>query len=77
LVGSGIGDRADSIVVIGEKCMNLFAEMFRSKASSTDPLSPGHDERSTFENSILLFRRNCDPVSWREGIIWEKGLISK
>jgi hypothetical protein len=37
--------------------MNLFAEMFRSKASSADPLSPGHDERSTFEGSILLYRR--------------------
>jgi hypothetical protein len=37
--------------------MNLFAEMFRSEASSADPLSPGHDERSTFESSILLYRR--------------------
>jgi hypothetical protein len=37
--------------------MNLFAEMFRSKASSADPLSPGRDERSTFERSILLYRR--------------------
>jgi hypothetical protein len=26
--------------------MNIFAEMFRSKASSADPLSPGHDERT-------------------------------
>jgi hypothetical protein len=37
--------------------MNLFAEMFRSKASSADPLSPSHDEGSTFESSILLYRR--------------------
>jgi hypothetical protein len=30
--------------------MNLFTEMFRSKASSADPLSPGHDEGSTFDS---------------------------
>ena len=37
--------------------MNLFAEMFRSKVSSADPLSPGYDERSPFESSILLYKR--------------------
>jgi hypothetical protein len=38
--------------------VNLFAEMFRSKVSSADPLSSGHDERSTFESSILLYRND-------------------
>jgi hypothetical protein len=37
--------------------MNLFAEMFRSKVSSADPLSPGHDQRSPLESSILLYRK--------------------
>jgi hypothetical protein len=35
--------------------MNLLTEMFRSKASSADPLSPDHNERSTFEDSSLLW----------------------
>jgi len=44
---SGIGARVDMIVVMRGKCMNVLAEMLRSKASSVDPLSPDHDERSS------------------------------
>jgi hypothetical protein len=37
--------------------MNLFAEMFRSKVSSADSLSPADDQRSPLESSILLYRK--------------------
>ncbi len=37
--------------------MNCFAQRFRPKASSADPLSPGQDARSTFGSSILLYRK--------------------
>jgi hypothetical protein len=46
--------------------MNLFPEMFRSKVSSADPPSPGHDERSPVESSILLYK-NYDVVSRERG----------
>jgi hypothetical protein len=45
--------------------MNIFAEMFRSKASSAAPLSPGRDERSTFESLILQYRRIMTQSSGR------------
>jgi hypothetical protein len=36
--------------------MNLFAEMFRFKAPSADPLSSANNEWFIFESSILLYR---------------------
>ena len=44
--------------------MNLFAEMFRSKVSSADPLSPGHDQRSPLESSILLYGKIVTQSRW-------------
>ena len=49
-----MGARIDTTFALGEY-MDLFVEMFRSKASSADSLSPDHIERSVFEGSTLLW----------------------
>jgi hypothetical protein len=56
--------------------MNLFAEMFRSKVSSADPLSPGHDQRSPPESLILLYRKIVTQSLWGEGKGEGKGVTN-
>ncbi len=55
---------------MGDKCMNLPVERFRSKASAANPPSPVHHDCCTLENVDFIDYRDCDTVFEGGGDHW-------